>query len=199
MKRLLLGLTALASLCSAAAAPNPLLPRPQQIHYGAGALPVNGLAVRFASTPSTEDRFTAEQLATRLSNIGRTQIAIGKGHSVEPLAKVNVPTVVAPGVWNWNEIFPDYHRSFRNINGLTATGRKYHTLGILNTGWTDDAQTIYGQSLPGLALGAVAGWQAEPVDAKTFFADYCAQMYPAAVAVQVAPALEERAAVGALV
>ena len=110
---------------------------------------------------------------------------------VEPVAKANIPTVVAPGVWNWNEIFPDYHRSFFNINGLTAAGRKHKTLGILNTGWTDSAQTIYRQSLPGLAFGAAAGWQSGMLDTNTFFADYCAQMYPAPVAAEVAPALEE--------
>jgi hypothetical protein len=98
---------------------------------------------------------------------------------------------VTPGVWNWNEIFPDYHRSFININGLTAAGKKFKTLGMLNTGWTDSAQTIYRQSLPGLALGAVAGWQSDPVDSTSFFGDYAAQMYLAAVAAEVAPALEE--------
>jgi hypothetical protein len=65
----------------------------------------------------------------------------------------------------------------------------------LTTGWTDSALTIYRQSLPGLALGAVAGWRSEPVDSNTFFADYAAQMYPAGVAAAVAPALEELSAV----
>ncbi len=112
------------------------------------------------------------------------------GH-LEPLARAKIPTVVAPGIWNWNEIFPDYHRTFKNINGLLASGRKYGTLGVLNTGWADSAQTIYRVSLPGLALGAVAGWQSAPVDEATFFAEYAAQVYPAAVAAEVAAALEE--------
>ena len=110
---------------------------------------------------------------------------------LRPLAEAGVSTVVAPAVWNWNEVFPDYHRSFININGLAATGRKFRSLGILNTGWTDSAQTLYRQSLPGLALGAAAGWQSVAVDTNTFFADYAAQMYPAAVAADVAGALEE--------
>ena len=110
---------------------------------------------------------------------------------LEPLAKVGVPTVVAPGVWNWNEVFPDYHRTFKNINGLIAAGEKYNTLGMLNTGWADSAQTIYRMSAPGLALGAVAGWQSGPVDSATYFHDYARQTYPAAVAAEVAPALEE--------
>jgi hypothetical protein len=110
---------------------------------------------------------------------------------LEPLAKMNIPTVSAPGVWNWNEVFPDYHKTFKNINGLLGTGKKYNTLGILNTGWTDSAQTIYRMSLPGLAMSGVAGWQADPIDAATYFDEYCRQIYPAAVAAEVAPALEE--------
>jgi len=114
---------------------------------------------------------------------------------VEPLAKAGTPMVVAPAIWNWNEIFPDYHRSFANINGLTQTGKKHKALGILNTGWTDSAQTLYRLSLPGLAFGAAAGWQSNPVDTNHFFADYAAQTYPAAVAAEVAPALEELSSV----
>jgi hexosaminidase len=110
---------------------------------------------------------------------------------VEPLAKRGIPTIVTPGVWGWNELFPDYHRSFYNINELTATGREYHSLGILNTTWTDSRQTIYRLILPGLAFGAAAAWQAEPVNTNSFFRDYCAAMYPAAVAAEIAPALEE--------
>ena len=110
---------------------------------------------------------------------------------VEPLANRNIPTVVTPGVWGWNELFPDYHRSFFNINELTATGRKHHTLGILNTTWTDSRQTIYRLVYPGIAFGAAASWQPEQVNTNSFFRDYCAVMYPAAAAAELAPALEE--------
>jgi hypothetical protein len=110
---------------------------------------------------------------------------------LEPLAKARAPAVVAPAIWTWNEVFPDYHRSFANINGLTATGKRYKALGILNTGWTDSAQTLYRLSLPGLAFGAAAAWQAEPVDTNRFFPDYAALSYPAAVAAEVGRALEE--------
>ncbi len=110
---------------------------------------------------------------------------------VEPLAKAKVPTLVTPAIWNWNEIFPDYHHTFANINGLTAAGRKFNSLGMLNTGWTDCAQTLYRQSLPGIAFGAAAAWQPAPVDTNTFFAEYSALEYPAAAAPEVAQALEE--------
>ena len=110
---------------------------------------------------------------------------------IEPLAARDIPTLVAPGVWGWNELFPDYHRSFFNINGLTATGRAYHTLGMINTTWCDSQQTIYRLTYPGIAFGAAAAWQPEPVNTNTFFRDYCAVVYPAAAAADAASALEE--------
>ncbi len=112
------------------------------------------------------------------------------GH-MEPLARAKVPTVVATGIWSWNEVFPEYHRTMRNINGFLASGRKYGTLGILNTGWTDCGQTIYRMSQPGMALGAAAAWQTTPVDEETFFPRYAAVIYPPEVASEVAPALDE--------
>jgi hypothetical protein len=110
---------------------------------------------------------------------------------VEPLAKQNIPTVVTPGVWGWNELFPDYHRSFFNLNELTATGRKYNTLGMLNTTWTDSRQTIYRLTYPGIAFGAAASWQSEQVSTNSFFRAYCAVEYPEPIAAEIAVALEE--------
>ncbi|MDB6022014.1 MAG: glycoside hydrolase family protein [Pedosphaera sp.] len=110
---------------------------------------------------------------------------------IEPLASNGLATLVAPAVWNWNEIFPDYHRSFTDINGLVAAGKEQKTLGILNTGWTDCGQTLYRQSLPGLAFGAIAGWQSGPVDTNTFFNEYALLTYPPAAAPEVAAALEQ--------
>jgi len=114
---------------------------------------------------------------------------------IEPLAKIGRPTLVTPAIWNWNEIFPDYHHSFANINGLVAAGKEFKTLGILNTGWTDCGQTLYRQSLPGLAFGAIAGWQAGLVDTNSFFHDYTAVMYPPAEGPEVAAALEQLSSV----
>jgi hypothetical protein len=119
------------------------------------------------------------------------EIETNYGKFIEPLTKANIPTMVAPAIWNWNEIFPDYHKSFYNLNGLTADGKKLGTLGMINTGWTDCGQTLYRQSLPGLAFGAAAAWQKDMVNTNTFFAEYCAQEYPEAEAAEIAPALED--------
>ena len=66
-----------------AAEHNPLLPRPQEIHYGAGELPLRGLSICFASTPGSEDRFAASELSDALSARAEASIPIGEGGRCE--------------------------------------------------------------------------------------------------------------------
>ncbi len=108
---------------------------------------------------------------------------------VTPFAKAGRPPVVAPGITCWNEVSPDYTTTFVNNAGFIAAGRKHGAIGVINTGWTDDAQTIYRQALPGMAFGAAASWQDEPLDAAAFFDVYAQQMYSGDVARDVAAAL----------
>jgi hypothetical protein len=96
---------------------------------------------------------------------------------VAPFAREKIQQVVAPGIWCWDEITPDYARTFPNIDGFVADGRKYGALGMVNTGWTDASQVLYRMARPGMAYGAVAAWQTEPVDRARFFADYAAALY----------------------
>ena len=79
VKLLVISLGVAASLITDSAAHSPLLPRPQQVQYENGTLPLRGLSIRFAAPTTTEDRFAAEQLASRLSAIGQTHIPIRKG------------------------------------------------------------------------------------------------------------------------
>jgi len=57
----------------------PLLPRPQQIRYGAGQLPLQNLSIRFVSAPSAEDRFAANELSVALSNDAGVAIPVWEG------------------------------------------------------------------------------------------------------------------------
>ena len=57
----------------------PLLPRPQQIRYGAGQLPLQNLSIRFVSAPSAEDRFAANELSVALSNRSGAPIPVWEG------------------------------------------------------------------------------------------------------------------------
>ena len=89
IKRFLTLPALLTSLAGALAAHSPLLPRPQQVQYDNGTLALRGLSIHFAMAPCAEDRFAAEELASRLSAIGHSQIPIRKGKASGPAIVLN--------------------------------------------------------------------------------------------------------------
>jgi hypothetical protein len=109
---------------------------------------------------------------------------------LEPFSKAHVPQVAGTGIWGWDTIVPDFRVTFTNIDGFLRDGRKHGTLGIINTNWADDAQILYRMTKPGVAYGAVAAWQADPVDRANFFLHYCNQLYGEPAGATVAAALQ---------
>jgi hexosaminidase len=63
---------------STALAHSPLLPRPQQIRYGPGKLPLTGLNIRLSANAAGEDRFAATELAAILSARCSTPVRIAE-------------------------------------------------------------------------------------------------------------------------
>jgi hypothetical protein len=111
-----------------------------------------------------------------------------------PLVANHVPHMVTPGVSGFNQIAPDYDRSFENIDTFIAAGRKSGALGVMNAIWSDDVQMLKRPAWPGIAYGAAAAWQQQPMDREHFFATYAAREYPPASAASVASALRNMAA-----
>jgi hexosaminidase len=104
-----------------------------------------------------------------------------------PLVNNHVPHFIATGVTSWNQIAPDFPRSFENIDTFLAAGRRSKYLeGLINTLWTDSGQNLLRMTWPGIAYGAVASWQSTPMDRAAFFSDYVREMYPVAVAPEAA-------------
>lgn len=61
------------------AAPNPLLPRPQEIKYGGGGqLSIAGLEIGFNSSATEQDRFAAEELASGLRSRANVDVPVSQ-------------------------------------------------------------------------------------------------------------------------
>jgi hexosaminidase len=114
-------------------------------------------------------------------------------HWLKPLGDDHVPHLIAPGVNGWSEIAPDYNLTFENIDTFVAAGRKSEALGVMNTIWSDDVQMLKRPAWPGIAYGAAAAWQHQPVNRSQFFTAYAAREYPPASAASVASALRQMA------
>ncbi|HKS96465.1 MAG TPA: beta-N-acetylhexosaminidase [Terriglobia bacterium] len=80
---------------------SPLLPRPQELRYGSGKLALHGLVITFGTTPTSEDRFAAQQLSAALSDKAHTDVPVATEPTSSPSIQLNrtgsAPDLAQPG------------------------------------------------------------------------------------------------------
>jgi len=107
----------------------------------------------------------------------------------KPFADSPLPRFIATGVSIWDQVAPNFDRSFDNIDTFLAAGLPHGVTGLINTIWTDDIAVLIKPAFPGMAYGAIAAWQAGPVNRKTFFPEYARIMYGAVAGAEAATGL----------
>jgi hexosaminidase len=78
---------------------------------------------------------------------------------IKPYRDAGLRVVVAPGAQTWNQVWPNLDVAYVNIRNFVRDGQKLGAMGMLNTTWNDDGESLYGMAWPALAFGAAAGWQ----------------------------------------
>jgi hypothetical protein len=89
-----------------------------------------------------------------------------------PFTKAGLETWVAPGVSNWNRLYPNNNEALGNIRAFVRDGQKLGAKGMLNTVWNDDGEGIFDENWFGVLFGAAAGWQAGESSEEGFIASY---------------------------
>jgi hexosaminidase len=79
--------------------------------------------------------------------------------AIEPFKKAGLETWVAPGVNNWNRLYPNNNEAMGNIRAFVRDGQKLGSTGMLNTVWNDDGEGIFDENWFGVLFGAAAAWQ----------------------------------------
>jgi hexosaminidase len=92
--------------------------------------------------------------------------------NLEPFLKSGLETWVAPGVNNWNRVYPDNNEALGNIKNFVRDGQKLGAKGMLNTVWNDDGEGIFDENWFGLLFGAAAAWQPGESSDENFIASY---------------------------
>lgn len=85
-----------------------------------------------------------------------------------PFRKAGLQFFVCPGVNNWSRIFPNLSDAVTNINNFVQDGKKYGALGMLNTEWADDGESLFNMTWHGIVFSAAAAWQEGTVDVNAF-------------------------------
>ncbi|HEX7316621.1 MAG TPA: beta-N-acetylhexosaminidase [Pyrinomonadaceae bacterium] len=86
--------------------------------------------------------------------------------------KAGLEQFVCPGVQSWNQIFPNTDTAAVNITNFIRDGQRAGVLGVMNTQWDDDGESLFENSWYGVVLGAAAAWQTAPLDLAAFERDY---------------------------
>ncbi len=92
--------------------------------------------------------------------------------AIEPFTKAGLETWVAPGVNNWNRVYPNNNEALGNIRGFVRDGQKLGATGMLNTVWNDDGEGIFDENWFGLLFGAAAAWQQGESSEQEFTASF---------------------------
>jgi hexosaminidase len=79
--------------------------------------------------------------------------------AIMPFTNAGLETWIAPGVNNWNRIYPNNNEALGNIRAFVRDGQKLGAKGMLNTIWNDDGEGIFDENWYGVMFGAAASWQ----------------------------------------
>jgi hypothetical protein len=88
--------------------------------------------------------------------------------SIQPFKDAGLEQFVCPGAQNWNQIFPNLEAGRKNIVNFVRDGQKAGAIGMMNTTWDDDGESLFETTWYSIVLGAAASWQEGTVDLDKF-------------------------------
>ncbi len=91
---------------------------------------------------------------------------------IERIARAGFDQMIAPGALNWNEIYPDLDAALGNIERFSNEGKAAHVLGIFQTVWHDDGETLFEATWYPVIYAAASGWEAGDVPRARFATDF---------------------------
>lgn len=102
-----------------------------------------------------------------LPSVPRDMVAMNWDYSPKPsyesrinlFKKAGLEQFVCPGVQSWNQIFPNTDAASINIVNFVRDGQRAGVLGMMNTQWDDDGESLFEMDWHGITLGAAASWQ----------------------------------------
>ena len=96
---------------------------------------------------------------------------------LKPFRDAGMETWIAPGVSNWNRVWPNFTVALPNIQGFAREGQAGGATGMLNTTWDDNGDALFNQTWYGVVFGATAAWQPGESSIPRFLAAFGLQFH----------------------
>ncbi|MGH7709345.1 MAG: glycoside hydrolase family 20 zincin-like fold domain-containing protein [Vulcanimicrobiaceae bacterium] len=108
-----------------------------------------------------------EQHPELLSKLPKSLVIVNWHYGDEPsfesyirrIAGAGFDQMIAPGDQNWNEIYPDIDRALAGERRFLNEGKTAHVLGLFQTVWHDDGETLYEATWYPVLYAASAAWE----------------------------------------
>ncbi|MDQ6826270.1 MAG: beta-N-acetylhexosaminidase [Candidatus Eremiobacteraeota bacterium] len=115
-----------------------------------------------------------------LAQIPKSVVIVNWHYGAEKTFLPNIQTIfgggfdqmIAPGANNWNEIYPAIQTALPNENLFITEGKAAHVLGLFQTVWHDDGETLYEATWYPLIFAASSAWQQRSVDPRAYALDF---------------------------
>ncbi len=91
---------------------------------------------------------------------------------IERIKKGGFEQMVAPGALNWNEIYPNLSDAIPSIDHFIGEGKDAHVLGLFQTVWHDDGETLFEATWFPVLYAAASAWENGSVDVERFRRDF---------------------------
>lgn len=96
---------------------------------------------------------------------------------IDRISRAGFEQMIAPGALNWNEIYPDLDGALHNIDRFVSEGKASHVLGLFQTVWHDDGETLFEATWYPVVYAAASAWENASVDKVRFAADFPAAFF----------------------
>jgi len=113
---------------------------------------------------------------------------------IATIANAGHDLMVSPGANNWNQIYDDLTTAYANEAQFLAdakSAQSAHVLGMVETVWHDDGQSLYEATWAPVAFAAASAWDALPVDRATWHATFASAFFGPQDAARYAHDLDE--------
>jgi len=96
---------------------------------------------------------------------------------IDRIARGGFEQMIAPGALNWNEIYPDLDGALSNIDRFVTEGKASHVLGLFQTVWHDDGETLFEATWYPVIYAAASAWERAPLDRARYASDFPAAFF----------------------